>query len=183
MRVAVDGNEIEVPGASTLCELLDGLAPRIDPARVVTRLEVDGTAADPTDRRALSAWRLTGRESLAIASETPAEFARARRAEIAGHLARIADRLSTVASGLLAGDTAGANRLLAAATRDLALVLQLDQHVALLDAGTPACGAVVQVVDRVGSQLTDAEQARRWPEVARLLTDELVPVLRAEATT
>jgi hypothetical protein len=180
MRVAVDGTEIEVPGASTLGELLDGLAPHIDPARVVTRLEVDGTAADPTDRRALSAWRLTGRESLAIASETPADFARARSAEIAGHLARIADRLSTVATGLLNGDTANANRQLATATRDLALVLQLDQHISQLAAATPRCESVVKVVDRVGTQLTDAEQARQWPEVARLLKDELVPALRKD---
>ncbi len=181
MRVAVDGTEIDVPGAATLGELLDGLAPRIDPARVVTRLEVDGRPADPTDRPALAAWRLTGAESLSIGSETPADFARSRRAEIAGHLRRIADRLAAVATGLLAGDTAAANHLLATTTRDLALVLELDQHVSLLDAGASRCTAVVAAVDKVGLRLTDAERARRWPEVARLLTDELVPALRAGA--
>jgi hypothetical protein len=179
MRVSVDGNEIELPGATSLAELMEALAPLIDPARVVTRIEVDGTPADPTDRLALAARRLSGRESVAVGSETPRDFAASRRREISGHLHRLADRLTEVASGLAAGETVVANRLLASATRDLALVLELDHQVAVLEAGVPGCGAVVAAVDRVGPRLAAAERGRRWGEVAELLSRELVPVLRA----
>ena len=104
-----------------------------------------------------------------------------RRSEIHGHLHRLADRLAAAADGLIAGDIAAANRLLASATRDLALVLELDHRVAVLEAGTPSCGAVVAAVDRVGARLAAAERDRRWGEVADLLSRELVPVLRAGA--
>ncbi len=181
MRVSVDGNEIELPGAVSLAELVEALQPLIDPARVVTRIEVDGTPADPTDRAALAARRLTGRESIAVGSETPSEFAASRRKEIAGHLHRVADRLAAAASGLAAGETVAANRLLASATRDLALVLELDHQVAVLEAGVPACGALVAAVDRVGPLLAAAERERRWADVAELLSQELVPLLRAGA--
>jgi len=179
MRVSVDGTEFDLPAAVNLAELMEALAPLIDPARVVTRIEVDGAPADPTDRAALASRRLAGRESIIVGSETPGDFAASRRLEIAGHLQRLADRLTAVANGLLAGDTAAANRLLASATRDLALVLELDHRVAVLEAGVPCCGAVVAAVDRVGARLAAAEQGRRWGEVADLLSRELVPVLRA----
>ena len=181
MRVSVDGNEIELPGAVSLAELMEALEPLIDPARVVTKIEVDGALADPTDRAALAARRLTGRESIAVGSETPSDFAASRRKEIAGHLHRVADRLAAAASGLAAGETVAANRLLASATRDLALVLELDHQVAVLEAGVPACGALVAAVDRVGPLLAAAERERRWAEVAELLSQELVPLLRAGA--
>src|SRR5206468_3688215 len=89
MRVSVDGNEIELPGAVSLAELMEALQPLIDPARVVTRIDVDGAPADPTDRAALVARRLTGRESIAVGSETPSDFARGRRwGEVAELLSR-----------------------------------------------------------------------------------------------
>ena len=181
MRVSVDGKDVELAGAVSLAELVEALAPVIDPARVVTRIEVDGAPADPTNRAALALRRLTGRESITIDSETPADFAAARRKEIAGHLGRLADCLTEAASGLAAGQTVAANRLLASATRDLALVLELDHQVAVLEAGAPSCGAVVAAVDRVGPRLAAAERGRRWDEVAELLSRELVPVLRAGA--
>jgi len=181
MRVSVDGTEFDLPAAVNLAELMEALTPLIDPARVVTRIDVDGAPADPTNRAALASRRLSGRESIAVGSETPAEFAATRRSEIHGHLHRLADRLAAAADGLIAGDIAAANRLLASATRDLALVLELDHRVAVLEAGTPSCGAVVAAVDRVGARLAAAERDRRWGEVADLLSRELVPVLRAGA--
>src|SRR5262249_14352470 len=162
--VSVDGNEVELPGVASLAELMEALAPLIDPARVVTRIEVDGRAADPTDRAALGARRLTGRESITVGSETPRDFAASRRREISGHLQHLADRLAEVASGLAAGQIVAANHLLASATRDLALVLELDHQVAVLEAGVPGCGAVVAAIDRVGPRLADAERGRRWGE-------------------
>jgi len=45
----------------------------------------------------------------------------------------------------------------------------------------PACGALVAAVDRVGPLLAAAERERRWAEVAELLSQELVPLLRAGA--
>ena len=79
MRVSVDGTEFDLPAAVNLAELMEALAPLIDPARVVTRIEVDGAPADPTNRAALASRRLSGRESIAVGSETPAEFAATRR--------------------------------------------------------------------------------------------------------
>jgi len=181
MRVSIDGNEMELPAAVNVAELMEALAPLIDPTRVVTRLEIDGAPADPTDRTKLALRRLSGRECIIIGSETPGDFAASRRRDIHGHLHRLADRLAAAASGLVAGDTAAANRLIASATRDLALVLELDHRVAVLEAGTPTCGAVVAAVDRVGGRLAAAERDRRWGDVADLLSRELVPVLRAGA--
>ena len=181
MRVSVDGTEFDLPAAVNLAELMEALAPLIDPARVVTRIDVDGAPADPTNRAALAARRLTGRESIAVGSETPRDFAANQRREITGHLHRLADRLAEAASGLAAGETVVANRLLASATRDLALVLELDHQVAVLEAGVPGCGAVVAAVESVGPRLAAAERGRRWGEVAELLSRELVPVLRGGA--
>lgn len=178
MRVCLDGTDIEVPQAATLGELLEGIGPRIDPARIVTHVEVDGAPADSTDAGTLAAWRLGGREAVAVGTETPHEFARSRRAEIGGHLVRIADGLAAAAGRFAAGETTDANRILAAATRDLSLVLELDQQLATLESVEPGCGRVIEVVGRIGAQLTDAEQGQRWSEVARLLADELVPALR-----
>jgi hypothetical protein len=179
MRVSVDGTEYDVPGATTLAELLEGIGPTIDPSRLVTELTVDGAHADATDRPALAAWRLTGGEAIRVGTETPEDFARVRRGEIAGHLARIADMLTAVAHGFTTGLTGDANRVLAAAARDLGLVLELDQHLARLGGGASGCDRIAATVERIGSRLTDAERDRRWSEVARLLSDELVPVLRA----
>ena len=181
MHVRLDGSDVEVPAAATLAELLEGIAPHIEPSRLVTQVEVDGTAADPTDERALSAWRLGGREGIRVDTETPDGFACTRRAEIAGHLRRLADLISSAADGLAGGNAAEANRMLAVAARDLSLVLELDQAVGQLDGGTSRCLAVRTVVERIGTQLNEAEQAHRWSEVATLLSGELVPALRAGA--
>ena len=179
MRVSVDGTEFEVPGATTLAELLEGIGPMIDPTRLVTELTVDGAHADSTDHPALAAWRLSGGERIAIGTETPLDFARVRRGEIAGHLTRIADMLTAVAHGFTTGLTTDANRVLAAATRELGLVLELDHHLAQLGGGERDCERIADTVGRIGARLTDAERAQRWHEVAQLLSDELVPALRA----
>jgi hypothetical protein len=182
MHVRLDGSEVEVPAAATLAELLEGIAPHIEPSRLVTQVEVDGAAADPTDERALSAWRLAGSEGIRVDTESPEGFASTRRAEIAGHLCRLADMIAAAADGFASGgDTVEANRTLAVAARDLSLVLELDQAVGQLDGGTSRCLAVRDVVERIGTRLNEAEQARRWSEVATLLSGELVPALRAGA--
>lgn len=181
MHVRLDGSDVEVPAAATLAELLEGIAPHIEPSRLVTQVEVDGTAADPTDERALSAWRLAGGEGIRVDTETPDGFAQTRRAEIAGHLRRLADLMSSAADGLAGGDAVEANRTLAVAARDLSLVLELDQAVGQLDGEASRCLAVRTVVERIGTQLNEAEQAHRWSEVATLLSGELVPALRAGA--
>jgi hypothetical protein len=183
MRVSLDGTEIDVPAATTLGELLDGLGPRIDPDRLLTSVQVDGTHADPTDAQQLAAWRLGGGDAIAIRTETPAEFARTRREEIGEHLRRIADRLALAADGLFAGETQLANRVLATAARELGLVLELDDGLAVLDGGTVRCTPVVETVRRIGRQLNEAEEGQRWAEVASLLTAELVPALRAASGT
>jgi hypothetical protein len=181
MRISLDGRELEIPAAATLGELIEGIAPEIDPTRIVMRLEVDGTAADPTDVPALAVWRLLGEEQITIESVTPAELAATRRREIGDYVTRIADLLELAASGLVAGETMDANRLLATGTRELGLVLELDHQVAVLGNTPTTCDAVCEAVRRIGTQLTEAERDRRWPEVATLLTSELVPALRASA--
>lgn len=179
MRVSVDGNEFEVPGATTLGELLEGVGPLIDPTRLVTELAVDDRPADATDRPALTAWRLNGAERVRVGTEAPEEFARVRRAEIGGHLARIADMLTAVANGFTTGLTVDANRVLSAAAQELGLVLELDQQLATLSGEAPGCEHVAATVGRIGDRLTEAERCQRWHEVAELLAGELVPALRA----
>ena len=179
MQVSVDGTAIDVPGATSLAELLEGIGPQIDPSRLVTELVVDGRDADATDVPALAAWRLSGGERVCVGTEAPEEFARVRRAEIGGHLTRIADMLTAVAHGFATGLTVDANRVLAVAAQELSLVLELDQQVAQLAGDTPGCGRIAETVGRIGTRLTEAEQAKRWDEMAQLLAEELVPVLRA----
>ena len=181
MRISLDGRELTIPAAATLGELIEGVAPEIDPTRIVIRLEVDGAAADPTDVPALAVWRLLGQEQITIESVTPAELAATRRREIGDYVTRIADLLELAASGLVAGETMDANRLLATGTRELGLVLELDHQVSILGNTPTACDAVCDAVRRIGNQLTDAERDRRWHDVAVLLTTELVPALRASA--
>jgi len=179
MHVSLDGSAIQVVEATTLEELLDGLAPQIEPSRLVTHVEVDGATADSTDRAALARWRLGGAEAITIRTEAPRQFAAARRREITGHLARIADLLAAVVDGFTAGDSPGANRGLASAARELRLVLELDRRLVALDGHPSLCSEIAETVRRVGPQLEAAERARRWPEITSLLADEVVPALRA----
>jgi hypothetical protein len=181
MRVSLDGETIEIPSPVNLGELMDGIGPRLDPTRLVTRVEVDGAPADASDRAALLGWRLAGAEAVTVVTEAPAEFAAARRREIPGHLRRIADLLTMVAHGIATGAETDANRVLAAAAHELGLVLELDRRLSALASTPSSCEAVAETVRRIGPQLTDAERGRRWQEVAQLLSDELVPVLRAGA--
>jgi hypothetical protein len=167
MRLNLDGTDTTVPDGTTLGELLDGAEPLIDPRRVVTSLDVDGRAVDPTDASRMGAWRLRGDEVIT-----------ARRTELAGHLRSIADLLSAAAGGFRDGNPVDANIVFAEATRALLLVLELDQHVTQLLPGGSRCLPVAEVVQRVGPQLEAAERAQRWGEVASLLSDELVPALR-----
>lgn len=179
MQVSLDGASLAVGQAATLAELLDGLAPLIDPARIVTGVDVDGVPADATDDGSLAGWRLRGTETVRIETQTPREFAASRRNEVDEHLKRIAVLLSDAAAGLVAGETTQSNRRLAAATRDLGLVLALDRHLSLLDEVGARCEQVAAVVNQIGSRLTDAERGQRWNEVAQILESELVPALRA----
>jgi hypothetical protein len=179
MHVSLDDVPMEIPAAATLSELLEGIAPQIEPGRLVTRVEVDGASADPSDPVGTARWRLAGAEAITIRTEAPAEFAAARRREIGGHLRRIGDLLAAVADGFAAGDTVRANRGLAGAARELGLVLELDRRLVALDRGPSRCGGVAEMVRRLGPRLEEAERGRRWQEVATLLAQELVPTLRA----
>ena len=86
-----------------------------------------------------------------------------------------------MSAGFVAGETVAANRGLAAAARELGLVLELDRQLAEIDAVPPGCAGVEDAVHHVGPRLEEAERARRWEEVATLLAEELVPALRATA--
>lgn len=179
MHITIDGSAIALPRPGSLGELLDALVPHVDPDRTITDVEVDGRPADFTDQVALAAWRLAGSETIAVTTLTPAEFATQRRAQIGAHLRHIAERLALAAEGFAGGEVQAANRLLAAGSRDLGLVLELDQHLAVLEGGAPRCASIVGVLERIGTRLTDAERAERWGDVGRLLAAELVPALLA----
>ena len=181
MRVVVDGSTVAAPVAATLGELFGGMSPHLDPARLVTGLSVDGAAVDPTDGGALARWRLSGGESVEILTETVIDFVQSRRREAAQQLARIADWLTLAAKGLRDGSTKDGNTVLAAATRELSVILQLDGHLMQLDPRGPSFPSVVDAIERIGDRLNAAEQDRRWSEVASLLDADLVPALRADA--
>jgi hypothetical protein len=178
MRVYLDGTEMTVPPAPTLAELLGGIAPLLDPTRLVTQVEVDGQPASPGDDQALAGWRLRGEEVIVIGTETPQHFAATRRAEMPGHLERIADMLAAAAEELRGGGTVDANRLIARATRELRLLIELDRSLLLLEPGPSRCAPVSATIRRIGPQLEEAGRARRWGEMASLLSEELVPALR-----
>jgi hypothetical protein len=178
MHISLDGAAVDVPSAGTLADLLDGIAPHIDPARLVTVVEVDGGRVDCTDRVALTGRRLAGSETITVRTEAPIEFAQARRREIADHVRHIADLFTTVVDRLDAGETARANRALSGAARALGLVLELDEQLGVLDGGRTDCAEIADAVRVIGPRLEAAERAQRWHEVASLLRDELVPRLR-----
>ena len=181
MRVVVDGTMVAVPAAQTLGELFGGASPHLDPQRLVTELRVDGASVDPTDAGALARWRLSGSESVEILTETVIDFVRSRRVQAAQQLCRVADWLTMAAKGLRDGSTNDANTVLAAATKELAVILELDGQLMRLDAHGPSFPTVVQVIERIGEQLNAAEHGQRWSEVATLLDGDLVPALRADA--
>lgn len=177
MNISLDDVGVEVPAAATLAELLEGITPHIDPARLVTAVEVDGGRIDCTDRVALSSCRLAGTEAIAVRTEAPIEFAQARRREIADHVRQIAQLFTSVIDRLDAGETARANRALSGAARALGLVLELDEQLGVLDGGRTDCTAIADAVRLIGPRLEAAERDQRWHEVASLLRDELIPVL------
>jgi hypothetical protein len=181
MHITLDGAAIALPRPGSLGELLEALVPHVDPDRTITDVEVDGRAADFTDAVALAAWRLAGSETVAVTTLTPAEFAAERRGQIVEHLRHIAERLGQAAESFAHGDLQAGNRLLATGSRDLGLVLELDQHLAVIEGGAPRCAGIVGVLERCGTRLTEAQHQQRWDEVARLLSGELVPALRASA--
>jgi hypothetical protein len=181
MRVSVDGSEVTVPEVQTLGELMEGVMPFIEPRRLVTNLQVDGEAADAADGAALAAWRLKGAERIDVGTESPEDFARVRRAQIVGRLRAIAEMLGLVATGFTRGDTEAANRVLSECSRQLSLVIELDSHLSVMDGGAVRCGEIVKTVERIGTRLTDAERGRRWPELAQLLAEDLVPVIEKSA--
>jgi hypothetical protein len=179
MQVWLDGKVVEVPRAVSLAELLCGVSPHVDPDRTVTGVEVDGRAVDHADPAVASAFRLGGGETVRVVTETPLDFARSRRAAMGEYLDAIAQQLEAAALGLRAGDAVAGNRLLAEASRDLGLVLELDRSLCALDAAGTRCAAVVDVLERIGAVLTDAERERRWSDVADILCADLVPAIRA----
>lgn len=181
MHITLDGAAIALPRPGSLGELLDALVPHVDPDRTITDVEVDGRAADFTDAVALAAWRLAGSETVSVTTLTPMQFAAERRGQIGAHLRHIAERLAQAAECFAGGDVQAANRLLATGSRDLGLVLELDQHLAVIEGGSPRCGAIVAVLEQWGTRLTEAEHQQRWDEVARVLAGELVPALLASA--
>ncbi len=150
MRVLLDGETVAAPAAQTLGELFGGVGPHLDPTRLVTQLMVDGVALDPTDGSALAGWRLAGGESVEIVTETVVDFARTRRESSARELPRLAEWLALAAKGMRDGQTREANTVLAAATRELALILQLDGHLAQLDEHGISFPRVVAAIERVG---------------------------------
>jgi hypothetical protein len=180
MRVQIDETTLEVPPAATLAELLAGMAPHVDPSRTVTVLTVDGIDVDPTDEAVLGDTRLRGAEAIRIGTESARGFAEQRRGELPRHFARIADLLAAVARGFATGLTDDANRVLAVAARELALVLELDRRLGELDGGGGSA-ELLAVVERVGPRLTEAARAARWGDLAALLDAELVPALRGAA--
>lgn len=181
MRVLLDGEAVPAPAAQTLGEVFGGVSPHLDPTRLVTQLTVDGVVLDPTDGSALAGWRLAGGEAIEIVTETVVDFARSRRESSAHELNRLADWLTLAAKGLREGQTREANTVLAAATRELGLILELDGYLTRLDAQGVSFPQVVATIERVGERLNTAERCQRWTEVASLLDDELVPALRSEA--
>ena len=181
MRIVVDGAIVAAPAAHTLGELFGGVRPHLDPTRLVTGLTVDGAAVDPTDGGALARWRLSGGESVEILTETVLDFVHSRRMAAAGQLRRIADWLTVAAQGLRDGATTDANTILAAATKELSVILELDSHLMQIDPHGASFPTVVQAIERIGDQLNAAESGKRWTEVATLLDGDLVPALRADA--
>jgi len=178
MQIWLDGTAVDIPAVRSVAELLEGLSPHIDPARTVTAVEVNGRCVDHADPFVAASSRLAEGDSVRVVTETPAEFAAGRRAAIAEYVGAIASRFEAAASGLRGGEISQGNRLLAEAARDLGLLLELDRSLTLLDATETRCAAIVSVLERIGSRLTDAEHAQRWEEVAALLCDELVPAMR-----
>ena len=181
MRVLVDGAIVAAPAAQTLGELFGGVSPHLDPARLVTQISVNGAAVDPTDGGVLARWRLSGGESIEILTVSVIDFVQSRRREAGQQLGRIAEWLTVAAKGLREGATNDANTVLAAATKELAIILELDGHLMQLDPHGPSFPTVVQAIERIGERLNAAEHEKQWDEVASLLDADLVPALRADA--
>lgn len=182
MRVLLNGSEVSAPQARTLGELMAGLSPTMDPSHIVTKVRLGARELPGDEWEALAGLRLADGEDIAVETEAPGEFARARRAELAGHLRRIASRLDAAARGLEDGDLRSGNLTLATASRELGLVMLLDRHLAILDGGEARCERLAHVLTRVGPELEKAGRGCRWKELAALLLAEVVPAVReAEA--
>src|SRR3954463_5664163 len=134
MHVRINEREIGplVPGDATLGEMIEAVRVHVDPAEIVTMVEIDGAAFSAGDEERWMRRAAAPVKRLVLATVTPAEFARVKRRELAGALLVVAAKVRVVGELFERGDERGANALTAALMEELRLVLLLDQQLATL---------------------------------------------------
>ncbi len=172
-------NEREIPGGvasgATVGEIVEASRMHVDPAEMVTTIELDGVAFHAGDEQQYARRAAKGVERLRISTQSPAAFATEKRRSLAETLDGVAARSRMVSTLLRESETRSANGLLACLMEELRLTLLLDYQLALLAADEPSTAR--EDIATLAPQLLAAEEGRAWETLASLLDGSLAPVL------
>lgn len=176
MQVFINEQEIgAIPAdGSTVGEVIEALHVHVPVDHVVTAVDIDGEAFQGGDEGyARRPSRSVGR--LHLHTRGPEALARDFLVEVGGGLAVVTAKVERATEQFRRGDTRAALRLLAELIEELHLVIVLEQRVATLAGGAPRLAT--PPFERVGERLIESQERGRTDETARLLDEELRPLL------
>jgi hypothetical protein len=179
MHVLINEREVGVlaTGPATVGEVVEAMRVHVDPAEILTAIEIDGVALSAGEEERWSRRAATAVERLVLRTETAAGFVEVRQRDLASSAAAIAVRLADVAVRFQAGDARDANAVLAALMEELRLALLLAEQLAMI-AGAPA-PAIGEQLQPVIGRLIGAQEAKDWSRLGTALGGDLVPLLAA----
>jgi hypothetical protein len=177
MQVFINEQEIgalSVDG-TTVGEVIEALSVHVPVDHVVTAIDLDGECFraggdEPWTRRASD-----GIHRLHLRTQGPESLAHELLGEVAAALGVITAKLDRTVELFSARDGRAAQTLLAALVEDLHLALVLEENVATLSGGSSRLS--VSDFEHVAARLVDSQERGATAETARLLADELRPLL------
>jgi len=180
MQLFVDQTEIgslAADVATTVGEVVEALAPQVEPGRLVVAVELDGERFHAASEGAWQRRRAATVLGLRVVTAHTVDLARDLRRDVSLALELIAGKLDLAIGGLGRGERRSAAGLMAELFEELRLVLILDREVSVVD-GLPAVADAV-MLEKVGEQLLVAQGRDDTTETARLLEFGLAPLVRS----
>jgi hypothetical protein len=177
MLVLINEREVGAlaAGPATVGEVVEAMRVHVDPAEILTAVEIDGVALSAGEEERWSRRAAAAVERLVLRTETAAGFVEVRQRDLASSAVAIAVRLADVAARFRAGDDRDANAILAVLMEELRLGLLLAEQLAII-AGGPVPG-IGEPLQPIVTGLIAAQEAKDWPRLAALLDEQLVPLL------
>jgi hypothetical protein len=177
MQVFINEQEIgalSVDGA-TVGEVIEALSMHVPVDHVVTAVDLDGESFRAGGDDAYARRASAGIHRLHLRTQGPESLARDLLEEVSDALNVITAKLDRVVEQFAARDGRSAQTLLAVLVEELHLALVLEENVAALSGGSSCLSA--SDFERVATRLVDSQERGATAETARLLAEELRPLL------